>query len=189
MRHLNVSLLILCSLSSSLFSENTDESEQISQFDRQLELLEKENRLQEAELKKEKLAFSKRKDPLEMQQALDRLNLNQTLAEAEARYKKISTQNKLLQAEQAHKQASLKAELETLKLTQALAAQKHSADLAKIKQEKERIAYQNSKLSELNKQYELQRKQAQNTLLAERADLELKLSQMEAELKYISRQE
>lgn len=189
MRYLNVLLLIFCSLSSSLFSENTDESEKISQFDRQIELLEKENRLQEAELKKEKLAFSKQKDPLEMQQALDRLKLNQTLATAEARYQEISTQNKLLQAEQAQKQANLKAELETLKLTQALADQKHSEELIKIKQEKERIAYQNSKLSELNKQYELQRKQAQNALLAERADLELKLSQMEAELKYITRQE
>ena len=124
-----------------------------------------------------------------MQQSLDRLKLNQTLAEAEANYKKLSIQNKLLQAQQEQKQASLKAELESLKLQQALAAQKHSAELASIKQEKERIAYQNSKLNELNKQHDLKQKQAQNALRAERAELELKLNQMEAELKYMSRQE
>ena len=124
-----------------------------------------------------------------MQQSLDRLKLNQTLAETEANYKKLSIQNKLLQAQQEQKQASLKAELESLKLQQALAAQKHSAELASIKQEKERIAYQNSKLNELNKQHDLKQKQAQNALRAERAELELKLNQMEAELKYMSRQE
>lgn len=197
MRSLQLSLIIFCSLSSSIFAENAPEnasknapvSEQSSEYELQLERLEKENRLQEAKLKKEKLAFSKTTGPLEMQQTIDRLKLNQTLAEAEAQYKTISIQNKLLQAQQAQEQASLKAELENLKLQQALAEQKHSADLAIIKQEKERIAFQNSKLSELNKQHDLKLKQAQNALRAERADLELKLSQMEAELKYMSRQE
>lgn len=197
MRSVNLPLIIFCSLSSSLFAENAPEnasdnapeSEQSSEYALQLERLEKENRLTEAELKKEKLAFSKATGPLEMQQSLDRLKLNQTLAEAEANYKKLSIQNKLLQAQQEQKQASLKAELESLKLQQALAAQKHSAELASIKQEKERIAYQNSKLNELNKQHDLKQKQAQNALRAERAELELKLNQMEAELKYMSRQE
>ena len=116
-------------------AEKPVESAENTDFKEQLERLEKENRMLEAELKKEKLAFTKVKGPLEKQLALERLKLNQTLAESEARYKKISIQNKLLQAEQEQKQASLKAELENLKLHQAIAAHKHTVELTKIKQE------------------------------------------------------
>ena len=60
MRSLNLPLIIFCSLSSSLFAENAPEnasdnapeSEQSSEYELQLERLEKENRLTEAELKK-----------------------------------------------------------------------------------------------------------------------------------------
>ena len=189
MRYILLSCFLFCSLNALPEAEKPVESAENTDFKEQLERLEKENRMLEAELKKEKLAFTKVKGPLEKQLALERLKLNQTLAESEARYKKISIQNKLLQAEQEQKQASLKAELENLKLHQAIAAHKHTVELTKIKQENERIAYQNGKLHELNKKHDLLIKQAQNSLHAKRSELELKLNQMEAELKFMNRKE